>query len=384
MDAIRDLLFLRLSLETSVPPRLAVALLQEFGPDWSRAGVGALLEAGIPAPAASRLADPTGWDQAELLLKQCQERGFGYMTLEDPRYPKALARCDDPPVVLYWRGQEPVVPAKTIAIVGTRKCTPYGRRMTRSIVQDLAGLNPLIVSGMALGIDIAAHMAALDAGLLTWGIFAHGLDRIYPPSHKPEALRILDAGGTLLAEFPPGVPSRPYHFPRRNRIVAGLADAVLVVETKLEGGSLITAGLTLSYHREVFALPGPVDRAESAGCNFLIRENSAALISSGRDLAESMDWVPRRNRKEQAELFGPSVLLAALENQLPKSLEDLRPVLIWLAREGPQHQEAIAAKTLWSPQFLASRLLEAELRGWLFVRAGGYAEAVLPSEMRSH
>ncbi len=365
-----------------MPPRLAVDLLQRFGPDWSRAGVGALIEAGIPAPAAARLADASGWNQAEMLLKRCRERDIGWMTLEDPRYPKALARCEDPPVVLFWRGQQPVVPPKTVAIVGTRKSTPYGRRMTRSIVQDLVGLNPLIVSGMALGIDIAAHTAALDAGLVTWGIFAHGLDRIYPGCHKPEALRILEAGGSLLAEFPPGVPSRAYHFPRRNRIVAGLADAVLVVESGLEGGSLITAGLALSYHRDVFALPGPADRAESSGCHFLIRENSAALISSGRDLAESMDWVPRRNRREQAELFGPSMLLAALESQLPKSLEDLRELLIWLAREGPQHHETIATKTLWSPQFLASRLLEAELRGWLFVRAGGYVEAMLPSENR--
>jgi DNA processing protein len=218
--------------------------------------------------------------------------------------------------------------------------------------------------------------------LLTWGIFAHGLDRIYPGCHRPQAMRMLDSGGSLVSEFPPGVPSRAYHFPRRNRIVAGLADAVLVVESGLQGGSLLTAGMALSYHREVFAVPGPADRPESAGCHALIRENSAGLVSSGRDLAEAMDWLPRRSRQQQAELFGASALLDALETQLPPSLADLKDVLRWLAREGPQHQETIAVHTRWSPQYLASRILEAELRGWLFVRAGGYVEAVLPAEMR--
>jgi DNA processing protein len=316
------------------------------------------------------------------LARQCRERGIGWYILGQTGYPGALARCDDPPLVLYWRGQAPVLPGKTVAIVGTRKCSPYGKRMTRSIVQELSGLQPLIVSGMALGIDITAHVAALDAGLLTWGIFAHGLDRIYPGCHRAEAMRILDAGGSLVSEFPPGVPSRAYHFPRRNRIVAGLADAVLVVESGLEGGSLLTAGLALSYHREVFALPGPADRPESAGCHALIRENSAGLVSSGRDLAEAMDWLPRRSRQQQAELFGASALLEALEGQLPPSLADVKDLLRWLAREGPQHQETIAAQTRWSPQYLASRMLEAELRGWLFVRAGGYVEAVLPAEWR--
>ncbi len=361
-----------------MPPRLAVELLHHFGPDWTIAGREALVSAGISPAAAARLADPSQADQAEGLMRECDKLGISWMSIEDEAYPEPLRRCEDAPFVLFWRGRSPALYSRNLAIVGTRKCTSYGIKMTRSIVQELAPLQPLIISGMAYGIDICAHMAALDFGLNTWGIFAQGLDRVYPGEHRQQAYRILEAGGTLISEFPPGIPSRAYHFPRRNRIVAGLADAVLVIESPPEGGSLITAGIAQSYHREVFAVPGPADRLASAGCHKLIREHGAALITGGRDLAEALDWIPHSAAHGASLFSGVEFVVLTIETALPESLSDLRDLLLWLVREGPQHVEVIAGKCGWPPQHLRGRLLEAELGGWLNSRAGGYFECVCP------
>ncbi len=377
VNEVQRLQCLRLSRETSVLPSLAISLLNHFGGDWAAAGAPALCDAGVPQAAAERLAHPAGLDEAQQLLKACDERGIGWMIWKDPGYPQALAECPDPPLVLYWRGRAPEPAQRNLAIVGTRKASGYGKRMTATVVEELAPLQPLIISGMAYGIDIAAHRAALDNGMLTWGVLAQGLDTLYPSLHGPDAMRILESGGSLLSEFPPGVPSRAWHFPRRNRIVAGLADALLVVESGPGGGSLITAGIALSYHREVFALPGPVDRESSRGCHRLIREHGAALVTGGRDLAEAMNWVP--GAAAQGLLWTSLSAAERLKRYLPPGLSEMQPVLLWLMEEGPLHQEELLARTRWSPAYLSARLLEAEFSGWLSWRPGGYVAARLPS-----
>ena len=372
MEEIRQLLFLRLSQETSVPPRLALQLLEQFGPDWSGLSIDTLVELGVSRPAATRLTLPTGLQDATLLLRQCEELGIGIMTIEEDAYPQALRHCEDAPLVLYWRGQPPRLKERNLAVVGTRRATAYGRKLTSQILEELAALQPLIISGMAYGIDICAHRKALDLGLTTWGILAQGLDRVYPGAHREFAYKILESGGTLLSEFPPGVPSRAFHFPRRNRIVAGLSDAVLVIESGPEGGSLITAGIAASYNREVFALPGPVDRGQSAGCHSLIREHGAALVTGGRDLALAMNWIPEAKSRRKT---GTQAMVESIQTLLPPSLEDMKDVLLWLAREGPQHVEQVQQRTRWSPAFLATRILAAELSGWILTRPGGYLES---------
>ena len=217
--------------------------------------------------------------------------GIRVWTLTDEDYPYRLRQCPDRPLVLYSKGNVHPSEGHIVSIVGTRRPTERGKELTNAFVRDLASrLDSLtIVSGGAYGIDIAAHRAALQYGVPTIIIPAHGLDRIYPFRHRPEAIASLERGG-ILTEFPSGTePLAPY-FVQRNRIVAGLADAVVVVESRDKGGSLITARMASDYSRDLFAFPGRPDDISSAGCNQLIQSSKAQLITSADDLIETMQW----------------------------------------------------------------------------------------------
>jgi DNA processing protein len=220
-----------------------------------------------------------------------------------PRYPRRLRHCPDAPVVLYARGvmHEPM---KAVAIIGTRKPTPGGLQAVEAFVAGLAAHGIQVISGLAQGIDTEAHRSALKHGLSTIGVLGHGLDILYPPSNARLARKMTDQGA-LITEFRNGTMPDASNFPRRNRIVAGLSDAVIVVETDLKGGSMITAGLAFGYDRDLFALPGRVTDEKSRGCNHLIRENKAMLVTSPEDLVRAMNWdLPERNpRQQQASLF---------------------------------------------------------------------------------
>lgn len=209
----------------------------------------------------------------------------------DENYPNRLRQCEDAPILLFGKGNLHF-DGPFLSIVGTRRATERGRETTTRIVQDLAKLVPnlTIVSGLAYGIDVAAHRAAIDAGLPTIIVPAHGLDRIYPALHRPVAIAALEKGG-ILTEYPSGTEPEQWNFVARNRIVAGLSDATLVVESNARGGSLITANLAFDYSRELFAVPGRPADAESAGCNDLIRANKAHLITSAEDIIDAMQWV---------------------------------------------------------------------------------------------
>lgn len=210
---------------------------------------------------------------------------------KDAEYPYRLAQCVDAPLLLFGKGNLNVNPKHVVSIVGTRMPTERGKDWCRRLVQDLAGLVPdvTIVSGLAYGIDVAAHRAALEAGVPTIIIPAHGLDRIYPAVHREVAVRALENGG-ILTEYTCGTEPERYNFVARNRIIAGLADAVVVVESKAKGGSLITAQMAQDYDREVFALPGRIDDVTSAGCNGLIKKQQAQLIDGAEDIVEAMQW----------------------------------------------------------------------------------------------
>lgn len=214
-------------------------------------------------------------------------------------YPRRLRECPDAPIILYHKGEAILDSERMLAVVGTRRASYYGRSACKQIVASLARnpKPPVIVSGLAFGIDGAAHEAALDAGIPTIAAIPGALDKIYPPGHRDLARRILGKGGALVTDFARGDGYSPVQFLRRNRLIAGLSDATLLVESFVKGGGLLTTGLANSYGREVFALPGRITDPGSEGCNRQIAANLAHLITGADDLEKSMNWEPPRRRK---------------------------------------------------------------------------------------
>ena len=205
--------------------------------------------------------------------------------------------------MLYYRGTADLNTSKIISIIGTRSNTDYGKQVTENFVSELKELNVLIVSGLAFGIDVIAHKSALQNNMQTVAVLAHGLQTIYPHLHKTLAKEVALSGG-LLTEFRNGFKPDRFNFPQRNRIVAGIADATVVIETAVKGGSMITAELANNYNRDVFALPGRTTDLKSKGCNYLIQNNKAVLFTDAKELIESLGWQSKKiNKKQQKELF---------------------------------------------------------------------------------
>ena len=231
----------------------------------------------------------TAMRKAETGLKKAEKDGVEILFYTSKRFPSRLKLIPDAPAILYYQGTADLNAPKTVALVGTRQATDYGREQTERIVKGLLPHRPLVISGLAYGIDIAAHRAALQEGLETVGVMATGLDVIYPAVHRKTAEKMREQGG-LLTEFAFGTPPDRYNFPARNRIIAGLADGTVVVEAAIKGGALITAELALSYDRDVLAVPGNLGSAASEGCNALIKTNKAALYSEPLDLEQLLNW----------------------------------------------------------------------------------------------
>jgi len=223
----------------------------------------------------------------------------------DKEYPQRLKQCEDAPILLYYKGTANLNHSKVISIVGTRKATQYGLENCKSLISDLVenGHKLLIVSGLAYGIDISAHKNALKLNQDTIAVLGHGLNMLYPAAHKKIAKEIAKQGG-LLTELPTSAVLDPGHFVKRNRIIAGLADATIVIESANKGGSLITAQIANSYNRDVFAYPGRVGDKYSEGCNHLIKTNQAALIESAVDIEYLLGWeIKKKNEPVQSQLF---------------------------------------------------------------------------------
>jgi len=257
-------------------------------------------------------------DQAGAELERLREKGFRFIGYGEEGYPPLLAECPDPPLGLYLNGTTP--PAEvfgsrpSVAVVGTRDVSSYGREWCRRIVEAFsdARIRPLVVSGLAFGTDGIAHQTALEEGLPTVGVMATGIDTVYPFRHTALAVRIVGTRGcALVTDYPPGTAPLAPHFIRRNRIIAGLCGATVVVESRSRGGSLITAKYACDYDRDVYALPGRVDDVRSEGCNSLIRTRMADIITTPEDLADRLGLQPgrRRNRKGLLDLltgrYGP-------------------------------------------------------------------------------
>jgi DNA processing protein len=237
----------------------------------------------------------------------------------DSDYPRRLKQCPDQPMILFSKGNFNVNHEKIVSIVGTRNQTDYGTSILEELIGSFLGLKIMVASGLAYGVDISAHRLCIENGIPTLGVLGHGLDRIYPSKHKNTALKMLNQGG-LLTEFGIGTNPDRENFPMRNRIVAGIADATIVVESKDKGGSMITAELANDYNRDVFAFPGDVNRPYSEGCNKLIRLEKAHLVSKGSDFLKFMNWKMKESKQEQRILFehfdeNEKLILEMLTNQ---------------------------------------------------------------------
>lgn len=303
--------------------------------------------------------------RAEAELEFCQKHGIQPLPMNDEHYPARLRECDDAPLMLFYRGNADLNQQRVINIVGTRHCTAYGKDVISRFVRDLKALCPqlLIVSGLAYGVDINAHRAALENGYETVGVLAHGLDQIYPPRHRETAVKMISQGG-LLTEFFTQTNADKVNFVRRNRIVAGMSDACILVECAARGGGLITARLSRDYNRDVFAFPGRVGDEYSEGCNNLIHNNGAALITSAQDFVEAMGWITDAQLNEARQ--------KGIERQLFPSLSPEEMQIVGaLQKQNDQQINMLSVTSNLPVARLTAILFELELKGVVKVLAGG-------------
>ncbi len=293
------------------------------------------------------------------------EHGIQMLCLDDDAYPQRLRDCDDAPLVLYYKGTADLNQRRIINIVGTRKSTLYGEDFIRRFTADLKRLCPkvLVVSGLAYGVDIIAHREALANGYETVGVLAHGLDTLYPSSHRQDANRMVLQGGLLTEHMTHTTPDK-INFVRRNRIVAGMSDCCILVESAAKGGGLITANISQGYGRDVFAVPGRTTDPYSAGCNNLIRSNGAALITSAEDLVKAMGWEEDATL-QQAQRRG-------IERQLfPTLTADEQKIADTLEKNNDLQINILSVKTGMDVGKLTAVLFEMEMKGVVKAMAGG-------------
>jgi DNA processing protein len=252
-------------------------------------------------------------NKAEKEIKFIEHNNIEALFFTDKKFPQRLKNCSDSPIMLYYKGNADINTEKIVAVVGTRTPSNYGKQITEKFITDLKDSGCLVISGLAYGIDITAHKTSLDCGLNTVGVLAHGLDRVYPSVHTNYAEKMILQGG-LLTEFMSGTNPDKENFPKRNRIVAGMCDALVVVESKRGGGSLITATIANSYNKDIFAFPGRAGEILSEGCNGLIKSHRANLIESSADLMYIMNWNEEQKKKKDNQI--PMLLNLSPEEQL--------------------------------------------------------------------
>ena len=309
------------------------------------------------------------WDEAmkrtDYELKYMQEHGIKAFTLTDNDYPQRLKECPDAPIVLYYLGNSDLNQAKIISIIGTRHMTTYGQDLIRSFIRDLKAQCPqvLVVSGLAYGVDINAHRESLKNGYDTVGVLAHGLDQIYPYHHRGTAAEMVKHGG-LLTEFMTQTNADKPNFVRRNRIVAGMTDATILVESAEKGGGLITCEIAQSYDRYVFAFPGNVGAEFSKGSNNLIRDNGAALITNADDFVKAMGWEDEAIR-QRANHIG-------IERSLfPELTPEEEQIVNLLQQTNDLQLNILSVKTGQPIGKLTAILFQLEMKGVLKPLAGG-------------
>ena len=317
---------------------------------------------GISSQLIQALDNPEAFQRAEEELLYAEKNQIQCITYLDENYPSRLRECPDAPLALFYRGNTPLNALRVVSMVGTRHATTYGEDLCCSFIRDLAELCPdvLIVSGLAYGIDIHTHRAALQYGFPTVGVLAHGLDRIYPAAHRKTAIAMMDQGG-LLTEFMSGTNPDRQNFVKRNRIVAGMSDATIVVESAVKGGALITAELAESYHRDCFAFPGRTTDLYSIGCNELIKNNRASLILSAEDFVNAMGWEANAGKKE------------AVQRQLFPELNEEEEKVVMILQHSPEGIQinTLVVETNIPINRMSALLFELELKGVIRALAGG-------------
>ena len=299
-------------------------------------------------------------EKARTELAQAKASGLTLYSIQNESYPYRLKECLDAPLILYSKGVCDLNASRIISIVGTRHATPYGRDLTKTLVKQLAEYDPniLIVSGLAYGIDVIAHQSAMEYGLKTVAIMAHGLQAVYPSSHLKHAHEIVQKEGAILSELPWGIAPEPYRFLQRNRIIAGLCDVCVVIESGLTGGSMKTARDARDYNREVLTFPGRINDTFSLGCNTLVVNLVAEMIQSAKDLFQKMNWdLPTKSNK-QGSLF-------AELNEKQKKLLKL------LSQTDEQRIHELMNQLEWSIQETQLILTELEIEGLIEKRPGG-------------
>jgi DNA processing protein len=342
-----------LTLIPNIGPVQARILIDHFGnaPDVFGAGKEELgrLE-GIGEIRARSIRSFRDFEKAAAEIGFLKKYQIRPLFITDPDYPKRLLNCYDPPTLLYYKGCADLNRSRIISVIGTRTNSEYGKRTTEKLITDLAKYDTMIVSGLAFGIDAIAHKMALKHELSTVGVLAHGLHTIYPEQHTTLAKDLIKNGG-LLSEFESQAKPDRHHFPTRNRIVAGMSDAVIVIETGVRGGSMITAELGNGYNRDVFAFPGRATDAKSAGCNHLIKTNKAILLTDAAQLAETMGWEDsnKKPQQHQKELF--------IELN-----DDERPIYHLLQQEEILHIDELSLRSGMSASKIAAAILNLELK----------------------
>ena len=294
--------------------------------------------------------------RADQELEFMEKQGVKMVFYADKDYPFRLKQCDDGPLILYYKGENNFNSDKIISIVGTRTASAEGKLFCDKIVRQLAKFNTIIVSGLAYGIDICAHKAALKNGLPTWAVLAHGHDRIYPQTHEKVANEIL-CKGALVSDYISKTEPERQNFPSRNRIIAGLSDATIVIESAKKGGSLITANIANSYNREVFAMPGKPKDEKSAGCNALIKTQRAILLEGVDDIIRELNWdIPNK----QKDVY----------QQVLIELSDEEKQIMNLFPERGLHIDSIVSLIDWPSSKVAQMLLQLEFKGVIIVLPG--------------
>jgi DNA processing protein len=351
-----------LSLVPQIGPTIARVLLQELGSaeaifKCKKSHLQAI--EGIGPTRATQIAQFKEWAKVEREIKFCEQHNIHILHTQHHHYPTRLLECIDAPTILYFKGNTTLNNTKVISVVGRRQCSEYGKKIVENLINDLAAYQVLIISGLAMGIDAQAHRMALKHGLPTVGVLAHGLDTLYPALHKSLAKDMIQQGGGLLTEFMQGSAPDKENFPTRNRIVAGMADATIVVETDIKGGSMITAQLANGYNKEVMAYPGEVYSANSAGCNHLIKTLKANLITSASDVIQLLNWdTQSQGRKpQQRQLF---IQLTADEQAIINCLQQQANLSI----------DELLAQVPIKPAQLAAALLSLELQDVIKVMPG--------------
>jgi DNA processing protein len=306
---------------------------------------------GVGSMLLKNLKDKSVFDKAEREIKFIEKNNIKVAYFQDENYPDRLKHCIDGPLLLFSSGTIDLNNRRIISIVGTRQITSYGTEFCKKLIEDLAPLNPIIVSGFAYGVDIVAHQAAMDHNLQTIGVVAHGLNQIYPKVHKKYVSKVEQNGGFMTEFWSDSNPDKE-NFVRRNRIVAGMAEATIVIESAEKGGSLITANLANDYNRDVFAVPGRVSDKYSQGCNNLIKTQRAHLLSSAADILYILNWEIASDKTK------------TIQKQLFVTLEpEEQKIYDYLLKNGKELMDIIAIDCDMPIFKISGMLLTMELKG---------------------